>query len=105
MTGVEIWGLRGEWKDTEKVHEIFCKRTFGIPSTAVNGVHVKRIGENKQETKSCIQEKIIGNGQDKFIKRCIKRAKHKERRELVEKIRKGTKRNRYGEYLEKGRGK
>jgi hypothetical protein len=30
MTGVEIWGLEGGWKEIEKVHEMFCKRIFGV---------------------------------------------------------------------------
>jgi hypothetical protein len=30
MTGVEIWGLEGGWKEREKVHEMFCKIIFGV---------------------------------------------------------------------------
>jgi hypothetical protein len=26
MTGVEIWGLDDGWRETGKVHEMFCKR-------------------------------------------------------------------------------
>jgi hypothetical protein len=40
MTGVEIWGLEGGWKETEKVHKMFCKRIFGIPNTTANGACV-----------------------------------------------------------------
>jgi hypothetical protein len=41
MTGVEIRGLEGGWKEIEKVHEMFCKRIFGVPSTAANGACVR----------------------------------------------------------------
>jgi hypothetical protein len=36
MTGVEIWGLEGGWEEIEKDHEMFYKRTFGVPSSAAN---------------------------------------------------------------------
>jgi hypothetical protein len=56
MTGVEILGLEGGWK--EKVHEMFCKRTFWVPSTAANGACVRELGRT--------------NGKEKFEERIVK---------------------------------
>jgi hypothetical protein len=51
MTGVEIWGLEGGWEKIEKVQEIFCKRIFGVPSTAANGACVTELGRTNRKEK------------------------------------------------------
>jgi hypothetical protein len=57
MTGVEIWGLEGGWKEIEKVHEMFCKRIFGVPSTAANGACVRELGRTDKKEK--VVERIV----------------------------------------------
>jgi hypothetical protein len=54
LTVVEIGGLEGGWKEIEKVHELFCKRIFGVPSTAANGVCVREIGRTNRREMSNI---------------------------------------------------
>jgi hypothetical protein len=40
----------GGWKEIEKVYEMFCKRIFGIPSTAARAVCVRKLGgKNRRE--------------------------------------------------------
>jgi hypothetical protein len=56
-TQVGIWGLGGGWKVMKKVHEMFCKRISGIPSTAVNGVCVRELGRTNRREK--LVERII----------------------------------------------
>jgi hypothetical protein len=51
MTGVEIWGLEGGWKEIKKVHELFCKRVMGTPSTAANGARVKELERTDRKEK------------------------------------------------------
>jgi hypothetical protein len=34
-------GIRGGWKETEKIHKMFCKIIIGVQITAVNGMCVK----------------------------------------------------------------
>jgi hypothetical protein len=57
MTGVEIWGLEGGWKEIEKVHDIFCKRIFGLPSTAAKGACVRELGRTNRKEK--VVERIV----------------------------------------------
>jgi hypothetical protein len=57
MTGVEIWGLEGGWKEIEKVHKMFCKRIFGVPSTASNGTCVRELGRTNRKEK--VVERIV----------------------------------------------
>jgi hypothetical protein len=52
MTWVEIWGLEGGWEEIEKVHEIFCERIFGVPSTTANGVYARELREQIGEKMS-----------------------------------------------------
>jgi hypothetical protein len=54
---VEIWGVKGGWKGTEKDHEIFCKRIFRTPRTAANGACVIKLGRINGREK--VLEKII----------------------------------------------
>jgi hypothetical protein len=49
MMGVEIWGLEGGWEEIEKVQEMFCKRIFGVPSTATNGACVRELGRTNRK--------------------------------------------------------
>jgi hypothetical protein len=49
MRGVDIFGLIGGWKEIEKVHEMFCKRILGIPSTTANGVCVRELGRTSRK--------------------------------------------------------
>jgi IS1 family transposase len=51
MTGVEIWGLEDGWKETGKVHELFCKKVMGMPNTAANGACVKEFGRSNRKEK------------------------------------------------------
>jgi hypothetical protein len=51
MIGVEIWGLQDGWKEIGKVHELFCKRIMGMPSTAANGVCVRELGRTNRKEK------------------------------------------------------
>jgi hypothetical protein len=48
MMTVEIWRLEGGWKEIEKVHEMFCKRIFGVPSTTANGAFVGELGRTNR---------------------------------------------------------
>jgi hypothetical protein len=107
MTGVEIWGLEGGWEEIEKVHEMFCKRIFGVPSTAANGACVRELGRINRKEK--VVERIV-----KFRKRLWDmdetsllreafKANNRERRKLAEETRTGTKHTRYGRCLEKGK--
>jgi hypothetical protein len=57
MTGVEIWGSEGGWKEIEKVQDMFCKRIFGVPSTATNGACVRELGRTNRKDK--VVERII----------------------------------------------
>jgi hypothetical protein len=57
MIWVEIWGLEGGWKEIEKVHEVFCKRIFGVPSTAANGAYVRELGRTNRKEK--VVERIV----------------------------------------------
>jgi hypothetical protein len=58
MTGVEIWGLKGGWKEIGKVHELFCKRVMGMPNTAANGACVKELGRTNRKEK--VVERVLG---------------------------------------------
>jgi hypothetical protein len=51
MTGVEISGLDDGWRETEKVHEMFCKRIMGAPTAAANGACVKELGRTNRKEK------------------------------------------------------
>jgi hypothetical protein len=62
MTGVEIWGLEGGWKEIEKVHEMFCKRISVVPSTAANGACVTELERTNRKEK--VVERIV-----KYLKR------------------------------------
>jgi hypothetical protein len=57
MTGVEIWGLEDGWKEIGKVHELFCKRVMGMPSTAANGACVKELGRTNRKEK--VMERVF----------------------------------------------
>jgi hypothetical protein len=57
MTGVEIWGLEGGWKEIKKVHEMVCKRIFGVPSSTTNGACVRELGRTNREEK--VVERIV----------------------------------------------
>jgi cell fate (sporulation/competence/biofilm development) regulator YmcA (YheA/YmcA/DUF963 family) len=57
MIWVEIWGLERGWKEIEKVHEMFCKRIFGVPSTAANGAYVIELGRTNRKEK--VAERIV----------------------------------------------
>jgi hypothetical protein len=65
MTRVEIWGLEWGWKEIEKVHELFRKRIFGVPSTAANTACVREIGRTNRKEK--VAERIV-----KYCKRLWK---------------------------------
>jgi hypothetical protein len=105
---VEIWGVKGGWKETEKDHEMFCKRIFGIPRTAVNGACVRKLGRINGREK--VLEKII-----KYWKRLWEmeetsllsealKQQNTEKGENWLKRRTGAKQTRYGRYVKKGRG-
>jgi hypothetical protein len=34
--GIEIWGLDGGWKGTDKTHSRFCKIIIGVPRFSAN---------------------------------------------------------------------
>jgi hypothetical protein len=39
------------WKEIGKVHELFCKRIMGMPSTAANGVCARELGRTNRKEK------------------------------------------------------
>jgi hypothetical protein len=51
MTGVEIWGLDDGWRETGKVHEMFCKRIMEAPTAAANGACMKELGWTNRKEK------------------------------------------------------
>jgi IS1 family transposase len=53
----KIWGLEGGWKEIEKVHEMFCKRIFGLPNTTVNGACVRELGRTNRKER--VVERIV----------------------------------------------
>jgi hypothetical protein len=57
MTGVEICGLEDGWKDTGKIHELFCKRVMGTPNTAASGACVKELGGSNRKEK--VMERVL----------------------------------------------
>jgi hypothetical protein len=57
MTGLEIWGLEGGWKEIGKVCELFCKRVIWAPSTAANGVCVRELGRAYRKEK--VMKRVI----------------------------------------------
>jgi hypothetical protein len=57
MTGVEIWGLEGGWKEIGKFNELFCKRIMGMTSTAANGVCERELGTTNRKEK--VVERVL----------------------------------------------
>jgi hypothetical protein len=44
MYGIEMLGLYGGWKETDKTHSRFCKIILGIPRFAANNVAELELG-------------------------------------------------------------
>jgi hypothetical protein len=46
MYGINIWGLDGGWKETNKIRSRFC--TIGVPRFAANNVAELELGMNSR---------------------------------------------------------
>jgi hypothetical protein len=46
------------WKDIGKVHELFCKRVMGTPTTEANGACVKEFRRSNRKEK--VMEGVLG---------------------------------------------
>jgi hypothetical protein len=51
MYGVQVWGLEEVWKETDKIHERFCKKLIRMPRFEVNGVAKLELGMNSRRGK------------------------------------------------------
>jgi hypothetical protein len=51
MYGIEVWGLNGAWKEVDKVHSIFCKKTIGVPNCAANGFAEMELGRESRRSR------------------------------------------------------
>jgi hypothetical protein len=54
--------IKGEWKEIEKVHEMFCERVFGVPINATNEACVRELGRTNRKEK--VVERIENIGKD-----------------------------------------
>jgi hypothetical protein len=59
--GIEVWGLSDVWKEKDKFHSRFCKKSMGTPNCAANGLAQMELGrENKEVQETDCKILVIG---------------------------------------------